>query len=274
MSLYARARLRRGVARTAALAAGGSRGGTLRILTYHRVNADHPHDRLSVHPDVFAEELEEVARSGRRVVPLEEGLAGLEAGRPAPVDESVALTFDDGYEDNVSVALPILERFGFRATFFLATVLIGTGKVIDRYRGCCAEDTMMDWGQARDLRARGHTIGAHGRRHLELDTLAPSDLRDEVEGSARDVEREVGARPGLFCYPRGSVNARVRRAVAESGFEGACTVRPGANEPGRDPLVLRRTEISAGDRADDVRLKLSGGFDAWHHLVQLRWRPW
>jgi peptidoglycan/xylan/chitin deacetylase (PgdA/CDA1 family) len=236
-------------------------------LTYHRVNASHPSDRLSVHPDEFVEQLDEVARSGRRVVTLEEGMSTLQTdGRGRA--ECVVITFDDGFEDNHSVALPILERFGFRATFFLATALIGSSSTLDRYRGCCDGDAMMDWSQARELRARGHTVGGHGRRHVELAPLPPDALREEVEGSARDIEREAGERPRVFCYPRGSENARVRRAVADAGYAAACTVRPGANEPGRDLLALRRTEIAGGDRAADVRLKLAGGFDAWHRLVQ------
>ena len=59
------------------------------------------------------------------------------------------------------------------------------------------------------------------------------------------------------------------KAVADAGYDAACTVKPGANLPAQDPLALRRTEISGDDGLADFRLKLSGGFDTWHRLVQL-----
>jgi len=98
--------------------------------------------------------------------------------------------------------------------------------------------------------------------------LAPGEVLREAEGCARDIEERVGDRPRLFCYPRGSTSATVRRIVGECGFLAACTVRPGANAAGADLLGLRRTEVSGDDTLEDFLFKLEGGFDAWHALVQ------
>lgn len=264
-------RIRRVVARAVASIEGGADPRGLRILTYHRVNASHPRDRLTVHPEAFRRQLGEVIRSGRSVVTLEEGLGRLRSAEHGSEDV-VALTFDDGYEDNVSQALPILESFGLPATFFLATGLVGTSQTLDRYRGCCQDDGMMSWGQARKLASHGHALGGHGHRHLELAALDPQAVGDEVERSAQAIERILGQRPRLFCYPRGSENAQVHRIVAEAGYEAACTVAPGPNQPGQDPLALRRTEVSGDDDDADFKLKLAGGFDGWHRLVQRRRR--
>jgi peptidoglycan/xylan/chitin deacetylase (PgdA/CDA1 family) len=162
----------------------------------------------------------------------------------------------------------VLERHALPATFFLATGLVGTKATLDRYRGCCERDAMLSWASVRELASRGHALGGHGRRHLELASLPPAQWPDEITGSADDVERETGSRPRLFCYPRGSENRAVRQAVAAAGYVGACTVRPGANPAGIHPFGLRRTEVAGHDDLADFRFKLAGGFDGWHRLLQ------
>ncbi|HKC11426.1 MAG TPA: polysaccharide deacetylase family protein [Vicinamibacteria bacterium] len=239
----------------------------LRVLTYHRVNDTHAHDRLTVHPQLFAAQMEALARSGRPVIDLAQALPPLRGNGPLP-EGALALTFDDGFEDNFTVASPILERFGLRATFFIATGYVGAAGTLDRYRRCCSADRILDWNQVRALQTRGHAIGGHSRTHRELALLTPTEALGEAEGCAQDIEAETGERPRLFCYPRGSENAEVRRLVGRAGFEAACTVRPGANPVGIELLALRRTEVSGQDTIEDFRLKLAGGFDAWHGLVQ------
>jgi peptidoglycan/xylan/chitin deacetylase (PgdA/CDA1 family) len=257
--------LRRFVARAFSLFTGRQPG--LRILTYHRVNDRHPHDRLTVHPDAFAAQMEALRRSLRPVVPLGQSLPALRGAAPLPAG-ALALTFDDGYEDNLAHALPILDRYSFPATFFVVSGLMGTGDTLDRYRGCCNADRMLDWSQVQELRAHGHTVGGHGRTHRELAGLPATEVRAEAEECAREIERGAGKRPTLFCYPRGSENVAVRRIVGEAGYEAACTVRPGANAPGIDLHSLRRTEVSGDDTLEDFRFKLDGGFDAWHRAAQ------
>lgn len=258
--------VRRTLARALALAAPSQRDG-LCILTYHRVNGFHPRDRLSVAPEAFEAQMELLARSGRPVVSLARALPALRGETQLPAG-AVALTFDDGYADNFAVALPILERFSFSATFFLATRFIGSEATLDRYRQCCARDRMLDWEQVRLLRERGHEIGGHGREHLELGKLEEPVARAEIAACVREIERATGAPPRFFCYPRGSQSRQARRLVAEAGFEAACGVRPGHNRVGVDLMALTRTEISASDEIRDFGLKLGGSFDAWHALVQ------
>jgi peptidoglycan/xylan/chitin deacetylase (PgdA/CDA1 family) len=259
------ARLRRALARAAALGREASPG--LRVLTYHRVNDVHPRDRLSVTAHGLARQMELLARSGRPVVSLEGALEALRGNADLPAG-AVALTFDDGFGDNRTDALPVLDRFGFAATFFVVTGLMGSRATLARYSACCDADRMLGWDEVRDLHGRGHAIGGHGRTHRELATLPLDEVRAEAEGCALDIQQQVGERPRLFCYPRGSENAAVRRIVGEAAYEAACTVRPGSNPPGVELLALRRTEVSGDDAPEDFRLKLEGGFDAWHALVQ------
>ncbi len=261
--------LRRFVRRTVAssLAASTSESNALRILTYHRVNPTHPRDRLSVHPEAFLAQMELLARSRRMVVHLPQALPGLRGAAPIPAG-AVALTFDDGFADNLQFAAPILDHHGFSATFFLPTAHIGAGGTLDRYHGCCDGDRLLGWTEVRALVESGHAVGGHGHRHRELHDLRPAEARADIDQSARELEEHTGRRPRLFCYPRGKETAETRRLVAEVGYEAACTVRPGANRAGADLLALSRTEVSGDDDLEAFELKLAGGFDRWHRLVQ------
>jgi peptidoglycan/xylan/chitin deacetylase (PgdA/CDA1 family) len=133
-----------------------SRGGSrLVILRHHRVYAagERPLYRLGVAEDVLRAQLEALARRGLVPVTVSEGLEALAAGRPGPV---VALTFDDGYADNVRRALPLLRATGARATFFL------TAGLIEQRRAPW-------WDELAHLleRARVPRL-AHGGRHHDL----------------------------------------------------------------------------------------------------------
>lgn len=101
------------------------RGGRTRlvILRHHRVYAEgeRPLYRLGVSEGLLRAQLATLARRGLAPVTVSQGLAALAAGRPGPV---VALTFDDGYADNVHRALPLLRAHGAGATFFLTAGLI------------------------------------------------------------------------------------------------------------------------------------------------------
>jgi peptidoglycan/xylan/chitin deacetylase (PgdA/CDA1 family) len=103
-----------------------ARRGTATVLTYHRVNDDADPFFPSVPTAVFEEHMRHVARV-YRVLPLEE-LAERLSRDDVPA-RALAITFDDGYRDNLTHAAPVLARFGLPATIFLATGFIGSGVV-------------------------------------------------------------------------------------------------------------------------------------------------
>lgn len=94
---------------------------SFRIVTYHGVDEQHEpvvnYDRLHIHPQLFTRHLESMARV-YRLVSLREAVEGFLAGRGWP-ERGLAITFDDGYANNLEVAAPILRRLGVPATFFV-----------------------------------------------------------------------------------------------------------------------------------------------------------
>jgi len=126
----ARVSFDRAAAATGLLALAESRmRGRLTIITFHRVLPDalfkdYLFPSLAVSESMFRGQMQSLARRCR-VVTLEEGMAAMRDGSAGP-KPMVAVTFDDGYADNVKVAAPIMNAVGVRATFFVVTGLIGT----------------------------------------------------------------------------------------------------------------------------------------------------
>src|SRR5690348_413658 len=89
------------------------------ILLYHRITiSDSDPWALNVSPANFAGHLE-VLKSTRRLVCVDDLVTGVSIGRS--LDGRVAITFDDGYADNLYDALPLLEHFEVPATFYLTS---------------------------------------------------------------------------------------------------------------------------------------------------------
>ncbi len=115
------------------------------ILVYHRVNDENDPMFPGIPTDVFTQQMEYIA-DHYTVCSLTEVLQRLQSD-DLPID-LLTITFDDGYRDNYSNAFPVLKRLGLPATIFLATDVIGTGRVLWHDRVFAAFRTT----QARVLR--------------------------------------------------------------------------------------------------------------------------
>ena len=199
------------------------------ILMYHyvRLNPD-PRDRvgygLSVAPDLFRAHMEFLAERGYSAVPIRDLTL---------TQKTVALTFDDGYRDFYTTALPVMKEHGFRATIYQIADLV------DNHRYLTAE-------QLRELAADGHEIGSHTLSHPDLTALRPDRLRTELAESRARLERVVGQPVLAFCYPSGRQNAAVRKAVEAAGYTSATTVQPGLHRPSDDPFAIPRVRVYGG----------------------------
>jgi peptidoglycan/xylan/chitin deacetylase (PgdA/CDA1 family) len=239
---------------------------------YHRVAQTQEFDQLIVTPRRFEVQMSNLA-ARHRVVSLGEGLQALRDGRLR--EPMVAVTFDDGYLDNLEVAAPILQRYSIPATVFVTTRFCDQSAVHPRYAG--GEQSSngprmhLDWNQVRALAdVPGLEIGSHTVSHPYLQTVPEARARQEILDSRLQIERELGRAVRYFCYPSGDLGPREVALVREAGYEAAVSVAPGPNRPGADFWRLRRTEIT--DRDDDraFALKLSGAFDALHGLLHAR----
>jgi peptidoglycan/xylan/chitin deacetylase (PgdA/CDA1 family) len=185
-------------------------------------------------------------RRGYNVVGLDE-LVRCHRENQMPPAKSVSLTFDDGYTDNVDLALPVLRRYGFAATFFLSTTPRAGTNHAEEPAVAPREDGLRGRPRVPLQHARrfleGGTVGAHARTHPDLTSLSPSEANQEISGSKTDLETALGTPVSLFAYPYGRYDDRVRQLVADAGYLAACSTEPGRNRAATDRYQLRRFTI-------------------------------
>jgi peptidoglycan/xylan/chitin deacetylase (PgdA/CDA1 family) len=168
----------------------------------------------------------------------------------------VAITFDDGYLDNLEKAAPILCGLSLPFTVFVTSEFIRSGKA-----------GFLSPAALRALAALpGVQIGAHGASHVALTQCDETSLRNELTRSRYYLEDLIGMPVKTMSYPYGAVDLRVRMAAAEAGFTLAACSHAGLNKLGRDPLLLCRTEVVKYDNVRLFKQKLHGDWD-WY-----KWR--
>jgi len=222
----------------------------LRILMYHSVGSAVYGDRYALHSlsvERFRQHLDML--SGMRISPL----------LPLLIPKSelhVAITFDDGYADNLHIASPLLAERGMPFTVFV------TSDFIRRHeRGFLSSEELQELAQQP-----GVIIGAHGASHCHLTMCSGKQLRAELCDSKHYLEDLIGRSVTTLAYPYGSSDRRVRDAAISAGYQlGTCS-RFDINQCSRDSLMLNRSVIVSDDTPKILHQKISGDWD-WY-----RWR--
>jgi peptidoglycan/xylan/chitin deacetylase (PgdA/CDA1 family) len=213
------------------------------VLTYHAIEAGPP--PLCIEPALFRRQLEEIAASTARVVPLRELVNAAEAGSG---DDLIAITFDDGFASVVESALPALAEHGLPATIFCVAGHLG-GRNDWPTEPARSPRLPLASGEAlADARRSGPVeIGSHGMSHEPLAALGEQELDRELLGSKAALEDATGLAVDWLAYPygeppRGQGMEMVRRAYAGACAGGNERVGAGARYevPRVDPHYLRR----------------------------------
>jgi len=235
-----------------------------RILMYHMISEAVPaahFNGLRVSPSKFEQQLRWLKDNGWQSFTVSELF-----DQPGQLpDKCFAISFDDGYADNATQALPLLQQYHCKATLYL---------VVDRHN--------RDWSRARKahhdndelkdiaklsdeqvdiLLASGcFELGAHTLTHpnfLKLDDVA---LRHELVESKRQLEQRFNVPVGSFAYPFGLYHPQQILSVREAGYHSAVTVREGIDNPKNcNPLELARVKISGRDGMLAFRQRMRTG---------------
>jgi peptidoglycan/xylan/chitin deacetylase (PgdA/CDA1 family) len=207
------------------------------VLTYHKLGPRPRGVRLKglyVGAKLFERQLAELQHGGFRSAGLQ-ALAGCADNR----ERRIVLTFDDGFASALHHGLAPLAKHGFRAMQFLVSGLLGRTSEWQAAEGEVLE-ALMDASQIREWLAAGHEIGAHSVTHPRLTQIPLARAREEIAASKKQLEDMFGVPVRHFCYPYGDWNPTVRDAVAEAGYDTACTVDSGVNTSETPRFELRR----------------------------------
>lgn len=213
------------------------------ILMYHQIDAPPPRGTplrgLIVAPASFAWQMRMLSLLGYRGLSmreLEPYLTGEKRGKV------VGITFDDGYQNNLHHALPVLRKNGFTATCYGVSSMLGGTNGWDR--GIVAEKPLMTAEEWRVWRDAGMDVGSHTRTHAKLTELPPTQARVQIADSKHELEQTLGCEVRHFCYPYGWYAPEHQQMAREAGYVTATTTKRGRNHDGADLYTLRRIMVA------------------------------
>ena len=229
------------------------------VLMYHQIVPDGASEgwvpasladpRYGVTRLEFARQMAHLRQEGYRILALDDLLApshphsgdsshassgaSSEATSDVTSDErpTLVVTFDDGYETDLTQALPILSRLGIPATFFVATGHIGSPGMLT--------ETMAAELVARPL----YRIGGHGESHRFLSEMPEAECRRELTRSFDRVREISGQKSAAMSAPGGRTSHRVADLARQAGFSALATSRPGLYRERADPFSIPRLPV-------------------------------
>jgi peptidoglycan/xylan/chitin deacetylase (PgdA/CDA1 family) len=225
------------------------------ILMYHQIGPyprPDAHRAAFCHIDRFRDQLRYFKWAGFKVLSLAEACRCLFEGAPMP-ERSVVITVDDGYDDFREHAWPALQEFGYPATVFLVSQLVGKQAAWLSNRD---QPSLMSAEAIRQLHREGADFGSHAMSHPRLSQLSPQAMREEIFGSKAALEDLLGEAVPDFCYPYGDYNAQARDLVQAAGYRTGLTCIRGAANFSHNPFELTRKAISYGDNLIGLAWKL------------------
>ncbi len=186
-----------------------------KVVVYHTIST--PEVCLPANTDIspgrFETHLRWLAKRRERVTTLRKTLT------ESPNKNLIAITFDDGYLDNLTVALPLLEKYDLPMTLFMVADFIGKD----------------DYLSADDLKfLAAHplvTVGSHTFSHRHLTRLSREDARFELAESKKVLEETTEKKIDLLAYPYGDCNREIELLSEEIGYRAAWSVWNGNDTP-------------------------------------------
>lgn len=231
------------------------------ILVYHQIDEapakGAPFRSLYVSPAAFARQmafLKLLGYTGLSMTDVQSYLLGEKTGKV------VGITFDDGYLNNLTHALPVLQKNGFTSTCYVVDGLLGQTNSWDLDQGI-AQTPLMTAEQLVQWQAGGQEVGAHTQQHVDL--LAVSELAAwaQIAKSKPALETALHKPVNHFCYPFGKFDIRHETMAKQAGYTTATTTERGRVHMGADMMTLPRVPVLRSTSLPVLWLKVATGYE-------------
>ncbi len=223
-----------------------------RVLMYHSTSThgnNRKKNKWRVKPEDFERQMAWFSKNGWQSFTVSE-LIDQHSFPP----KSFCLTFDDGFEDNYKLALPILEKYQFKATIYLVTdypTNSWEGYADEKYVSLLSNKQISDM-----LATEKIEFGSHTQTHCNLTTVSDDQAKKEIIDSKKLIETKIGRRCKTFAYPYGKYNSKIIKWVEQAGYDAAITVDRGFYKKGT-PFTIKRVGILGTESFFDFYLKVT-----------------
>ncbi len=216
------------------------------VLMYHEItDSQTPGNQTRISLERFEEQMTWLAENHYNTLTIDELIAFIN-GANVP-DNSVVLTFDDGWKSQLRV-LPILKRHDFKAAFF---VFPGEG-IEDPYGDYLSWPELKGISNYPDFEVQAHSMTHPWDKDSNLVTWVAgsppgrnrADAESELKQSRHILEQRLGVQVKYFAWPAGYFNDTLINMAIETGYQGLFTVLDGPTRQGDDTRMIRRLSIS------------------------------
>lgn len=231
------------------------------ILVYHQIDEAPPKGAafrsLYVSPAAFSRQMWLLKMLGYRGLSMSGLLPYLTGENQGKV---VGITFDDGYLNNLTHALPVLKRHGFSSTCYCVSQRLGQANVWDKAQGI-VQTPLMNADQLDQWVAGGQEVGAHTRHHVNLIECDQALAKSEMWLSKEELEMAVQQPVEHFCYPYGVYHAEHVALAHQAGFASVTTTQRGRVASGADLWQLPRVPVLRSTTLPLFWLKVATGYE-------------
>ena len=172
----------------------------------------------------------------------------------------VGITFDDGYQNNIANALPVLQRHRFSSTCYAVSGLLGQTNSWDKHLGV-AQAPLMTEAHVRQWVAGGQEIGSHTHQHLDLLDADDAACRADIGVGKTSLEAIAGRSVDHFCFPYGRYKSKHAVMAAEAGFRTATTTQRSRCHAQTDLLQLPRVPVVRSTSLPMFWLKVATSYE-------------
>jgi peptidoglycan/xylan/chitin deacetylase (PgdA/CDA1 family) len=222
----------------------------------------HPYFHINTQPSVFATQMAYLRDNNYISISLEEASRYLTDERNDK-KRYVVITFDDGYENFLINAFPVLQQFKFSATVFLPTAYIG-----DQFNG----RNCLSWQQVNELIEQNICFGSHTVSHPRLKMLSKEDVTYEIKTSKDIIEQKTGSTITDFSHPYAFPEEDkdyikfIKMVFRQAGYRHCVTTSIGICREGNG-LFFNRLPVNTWDDNIFFEAKLGGSYN-WLHPIQ------
>lgn len=220
------------------------------VLMYHNIDEHYKESKLSVSLQSFERQMRFLRERRYNIVSLGKLVDLLSSKRPIPY-KTIAVTFDDGYNNNYTAAFPVLKKYDIPACIFVVADKIG-------------RVGYLNWRDLEEMSRDNIDIGSHTLSGGYLpDIKDVSRLKREIFESRCMLKSRIPQAGDFFAYPSGGFDKEIRQIVIDTGYKGACATNPGRTYSKKDIYALKRLRISRTSDNLFVFWIESSGFYTW-----------
>lgn len=206
------------------------------VLYYHHIQPEAVAKQLgqtslTVDNGIFDQQMAYLIANGYTPIWANELVNALITHTPIP-GKPIVISMDDGYADNYTFALPILEKYHIKVNLMLSSGLVGSNP------------DMLTWSMVSAMNSSGlYYFTNHTWSHWPISRGPQSKINYEIDTAQAEIEQHTGQTVNIFTYPYGSFNANAISTLQKKGYIGAFSTIPGFYQCDSFIMTLHRNHM-------------------------------